>query len=155
MLFVTLYISICSKCHFIQVFVLSSVTSYNYLCQVSIHINICDLKCHVTSFNKTFTCFMYKTLFILAFTYNSMYSCISKLMETFQLIHLIKQQQFITYLMDDPMHYCIFLLNFIIIIIIIKLLFSFTYSMCIISTFSFHINNVRTTFWSTPPTPSN
>ena len=53
--------------------------------------------------------------------------------------------QTITYLMDNPMYSCIFLLNFI---IINKLLFFFTYFIYIISTFSIRINNIRTTLWS-------
>ena len=74
----SLHISIRSKCEFIQAFVLPSVTSYNQLCQVSIYISICDAKCHITTFNKTLTCLMYKNLYIHGFTY-SIYFCISKL----------------------------------------------------------------------------
>ena len=54
--------------------------------------------------------------------------------------------------MDNPMYSSILLLNFI--IIIIKLLFSFTYFMYIILTFSIHISNIRITLLSTP-TPSH
>ena len=107
----SLHISICSKCHFIQAFVLSSVTLYNYLCQMPIHISNCDIKCHVTPFNKTLTCLMYKTLWVLAFTY-SMYSCIFKLNWNF-LTHLFNQTTKIHHLLNGrPYVFLYFLIKF-------------------------------------------